>query len=524
MAWFFDRAHHRIKKRRQSASAQLILDRLSEYLTNTEEPIKILFGFWDDQQQAISYQELRELVTLGYVDEMTVRLWQQDYSYLVTERLPAVWNRAMIAGSVSQPLMDKVISQFTFDTQRAGALEWVRSRGSFLVTSCTQTQRDAIALLLEDKIRNNYSVDELAKLIRPCIGLTRSQTSAARNFYDTLLKNLTEQHPRTKAETLQARALDKTMKYAERLHRQRALTIAQTEMAYAYNYGADEGIRQAQEDFLIGKCVKKWCSSGDENVCEECDRLDGMEIGMEETFFSGNKVEYDESGLYPPLHPRCACAVEYIEVEPPVGLPRRDLQEAAERDTMQSLTRNADGSYDLTNEPVTDESIANVQLVKPEGWSDEAAAKLQEANQAILAEAKQYPIGTEVSKAVTADFSQASDVIVGTEGEVTIPRMSVPYIGIHNHPDGLPFSPPDIANFIAREDMKILVAVGNNGVVYLMQKTADYDAVGFLDAFKAAKPALKAAEAANDPFAFVDEIIKLLRGEIVHGVRFITGS
>ena len=107
------------------------------------------------------------------------------------------------------------------------------------------------------------------------------------------------------------------MKYAERLHRQRAMTIAQTEMAYAYNYGADEGIRQAQADFLIGKCVKKWCTSGDANVCEDCAKLDGTEVGMEETFFSGNKVEYDESGLFPPLHPRCACAIEYIEVEPP---------------------------------------------------------------------------------------------------------------------------------------------------------------------------------------------------------------
>ncbi len=38
---------------------------------------------------------------------------------------------------------------------------------------------------------------------------------------------------------------------------------------------------------------------------------------MDELFFSGNRVEYDESGLYPPLHPRCACAVRYIEVEAP---------------------------------------------------------------------------------------------------------------------------------------------------------------------------------------------------------------
>lgn len=316
--WLSKRPRRIFYKRRQSQTAQEILDCLRDYLDNeNSEPVEILCQFWRDQQAAISYQELRAIVEQGYLDEITAWLWEQDYSLLVTERLPKMWTDAMIAGSVSQPIMENALSAFTFNTQTPGVVEWIRSRGAYLVTGCTQTQKDAIALLLEDKMRNSHTVDELAKLIRPTIGLTKQQTAAARNFYDNMVKTLTEQHPRTKPETLQARALEQTAKYAERLHRQRALTIAQTEMAYAYNYGADEGIRQAQADYLIGKCIKKWCTSGDEGVCEECEKLDGMEIGMEEQFFSGNKVEYDESGLFPPLHPRCACAVEYIEVEAP---------------------------------------------------------------------------------------------------------------------------------------------------------------------------------------------------------------
>lgn len=307
------------RKRKLSESAKKILDRLRKYLDDENaEPVEILCGFWKDQQAAITYQELRELVEEGYLDDVTARLWEQDYSRLVTERLPKIWGDAMIAGSTSQPVMEGVTSVFTFNLQTPGIVEWIRSRGAELVTVCTQTQKDAIALLLEDKIRNAHTVDELARLIRPCVGLTRGQTAAARNYYDSMVKVLTEQHPRTDPAKLQARALSKTAKYAERLHRQRAMTIAQTEMAYAYNYGADEGVRQAQADFLIGKCVKRWCTSGDTNVCEDCERLDGKEVAMEETFFSGKKVVYDESGLYPPFHPRCACAVEYIEVEPPI--------------------------------------------------------------------------------------------------------------------------------------------------------------------------------------------------------------
>ncbi len=50
---------------------------------------------------------------------------------------------------------------------------------------------------------------------------------------------------------------------------------------------------------------------------------------MDELFFSGNRVEYDESGLYPPLHPRCACAVQYVEVEAPAinGITVRSFDE-----------------------------------------------------------------------------------------------------------------------------------------------------------------------------------------------------
>lgn len=327
--WLFKTPKRIIYKRRQTKTAKEILERLRNYLDNeAAEPVKILCGFWQDQQDAITYQELRVLVEQGYLDEVTSRLWQQDYSMLATERLPKIWGDAMIAGAQSQPIMEKALSAFAFNTQTPGVVEWIRSRGAALVTSSTQTQKDAISLLLEEKIREKYTVDELARLIRPTVGLYKQQASAVEKYYSNMVNTLKEQNPNMRDKTIQARALDRATKYAERLHRQRAMTIAQTEMAFAYNYGADEGIRQAQADFLIGKVEKKWCTSGDENVCDECAQLDGKIIGMDELFFSGNRVEYDETGLYPPLHPRCACAIEYIEVEEP------------------ALYRAAGGSYD----------------------------------------------------------------------------------------------------------------------------------------------------------------------------------
>ena len=62
MAWMFTKAR-RITKRRHSAEAQAILERLAAYLHDSEStPVEMLCGFWKDQRDAITYQEMRALV------------------------------------------------------------------------------------------------------------------------------------------------------------------------------------------------------------------------------------------------------------------------------------------------------------------------------------------------------------------------------------------------------------------------------------------------------------------------------
>ena len=55
-----------------------------------------------------------------------------------------------------------------------------------------------------------------------------------------------------------------------------------------------------------------WCTSGDDAVCDRCSSLEGVEIGMEDGFEMGKGWNIEEN-MTPPAHPRCACAVEYIE-------------------------------------------------------------------------------------------------------------------------------------------------------------------------------------------------------------------
>ena len=72
----------------KSKARDEILKRLDDYIEeNSKIPIEILHGFWKDQQQALTYQEIREWFKNGDIDEETWQAWQQDYSILVTQEL-----------------------------------------------------------------------------------------------------------------------------------------------------------------------------------------------------------------------------------------------------------------------------------------------------------------------------------------------------------------------------------------------------------------------------------------------------
>ncbi len=329
----------RIKKVK-TPGGQEVLRKLQEFLDEScGETAEFLCRFWKDQQNAITYKELRQAVMDGDISRETLRLWQQDYSVLVANRFRNVWEDAMKAGAVSQPVMNGKV--FEFYTQTPGIMSWIQNRGAAFVTSCTQEQKVAISALLSKKMAEGHTVDELARMIRPCIGLTEGQAKANARYYDSIVSNLKKEHPRMSPESIQKKAQDAAAKYAERQHRQRAMTIAQTESAFAYNRGADEGIRQAQAQGLLGQMMKRWSTSGDDAVCSICQGLEGVELGMDEGFDFKGRLLFAEQNLMPPAHPRCACAVEYVEVEKPyedsfsgvsssTDLPEADIQEIGE--------------------------------------------------------------------------------------------------------------------------------------------------------------------------------------------------
>ena len=121
--------------------------------------------------------------------------------------------------------------------------------------------------------------------------------------------------------------------------------------------------------------------------------------------------------------------------------------------------------------PITNRSIENVKMIKPEGFSEENAIYLQNAHRRLLKEARKYPLGTECAMILDIDMEQIGDILLGKKESVRLPWCDEYHIALHNHPSGETFGISDIMRFSKEDSMFAITAVGNNGKVYFISKT-----------------------------------------------------
>lgn len=306
-------------RKKKSKAAQDVLDQLNSYIeAGQAEPTYWLTRMWDDQQNAITYKELREAIQNGSLSKETLAAWQIDYSNFVNNTMKPLWIDSMSAAAANAA---KNHPDYFFDPMTTGVRDWINVHGSEWITQIGTEQQDAISAMLRKTYSGEWSVDELARAIRPTIGLTKPQSEATLNYYQHVKATIMDKNPKMKEATAAKQAQTAAAKYAERQHRARAYTIATTEMAYAYNKGADEGIRQAQQQGLMGMTEKVWSTAADDGVCQICAALEGQVVGMDGDFNFKGKELYAGQKQTPPAHPRCRCALEYREVSPPKIMP-----------------------------------------------------------------------------------------------------------------------------------------------------------------------------------------------------------
>lgn len=292
------------EERIEKANAQSEVLRLLRSFLDANEPglVRFLVNTWRSQGQAITYKEIREAILSGDIDPKWLEDWMQDYAKLVEKVMRPAWEKAIEAGFVSRSQK----YSFYFNPMADGIRNWTSTHAAEFVTNVSTTQIEGLRAVIRRAANlEDMSVDELARSIRPLIGLTKQQSNAVMNYYLELRKN----------GVTPKRARDMAIRDAARRHRSRAFDIARTELATAYNTGAHEAMKEAQARGYLGHMVKVWSTADDERVCKKCGPMEGKEAEMDEEF-PGLGSSWS-TRIHPPAHPGCRCAVLYVQKKPP---------------------------------------------------------------------------------------------------------------------------------------------------------------------------------------------------------------
>lgn len=191
----------------------------------------------------------------------------------------------------------------------------------------------------------------------------------------------------------------------------------------------------------------------------------------------------------------------------------RRLREQAGRGILDDIT----GGY-LS---VTAQSIKAVQPFTCRVLDEAGQQELARAHRELLQSVADNPVGTEAARCYGLDMRPLGETIIsGQKGRVRIPDQNVPYIAAHTHPSGLTFSPSDIRRFALRENMRMLTAVGNDGTVYAIEKTAQFDRSGLLALFCDSEIRLATAK---DPKELQEIMQQLLKEAKQYGANFYAG-
>ena len=282
-------------KFKKARSSRETLNDLEEYLRSLDdEPVRWLAREVQSWGREFSYDELAAAIEAGNLNELID--WQEKYSNVVNEKLSPIWLAAMVAAA------EKITGgNVLFDTN-VQFRAWIETHGGELITQLSEESRKAIMNFILRGQSLRMAPRDIAKEVRPLIGLTDRQVQANKNYREKLFNQYRE-HGMSESKAA-ARADKLALKYAGKQHRYRAETIVLTENAFAYNRGKHMHVSQMIADGFMGRCAMIWKTSGTNRVCSRCLALKDTIVGYT-----------DEAGvLLPPLHPRCRCSIAYEEV------------------------------------------------------------------------------------------------------------------------------------------------------------------------------------------------------------------
>lgn len=260
-----------------------------------------------DAQAAVPMTELIDVLSLGHsgtgaplhvmqpvidmlLEETHLTTEPSPHLRLSERRMPTfdeILLKTMKSGAKAQPIVN-----MKFDATNPKAVEWARREGARLVVDVTREARETIRTVVAEGFEMGIAPKNTAKLLRASIGLTERDAAAVMKRQLKLMLDGVDPD----------RAAEKAERYAEKLTRSRARTIARTETMKAANEGQKQLWDQAREKGLLSADAQKaWIAA---DPCPICAELDGEVVGIDDDFSIGND---------PPAHPNCRCTIGLVQ-------------------------------------------------------------------------------------------------------------------------------------------------------------------------------------------------------------------
>lgn len=185
---------------------------------------------------------------------------------------------------------------YAFDVDNPRVARWAADRAAELVVEIDDATREAIRAVVVRAFVEGGHPRDVARSIRPLIGLHSRWATAVLNYR---LRLYEQGVPEDRVSVLVSR-------YHDRLLRARALNIARTEILRAANAGKHEAWMQAFERGIAGRSPEKmWVAASDaEQVCADTDG----QIVLLHDLFSNAFGSFE----MPPAHPSCRCTAVLV--------------------------------------------------------------------------------------------------------------------------------------------------------------------------------------------------------------------
>ena len=161
-----------------------------------------------------------------------------------------------------------------------------------------------------------------------------------------------------------------------------------------------------------------------------------------------------------------------------VSVPKFGRSEGSKASWAAKKNSSVYSSLNMEPKPVTMQSISNVKAFSCDTLDAAGQQQLKNAHKRLLMTASKQPLGVEVGRAYDLNMKPLTKELTGAaeRSTVSVPKQNVPYIVIHTHPDSNIFSQRDLSNFANNVNLKMLTAVGHDGHVYAVEKSALFDA------------------------------------------------